>query len=129
MPRLPEGAMIFENELADEAIEIRPDQIAHEADDPGIFDELFEDWIAMQPENLADAVLGVARERVGFLFRQHEHIRRAFPRCVQPANLDHSRMNRAAVFDRREVADDEETLIIPLALAFRRKHLRAEPGD
>src|SRR5271154_5163333 len=119
MPRLPERAVIFENELADEAIEIRTDQIAHEADNLGIFDELFENGIAMQPENLADAVLGVSRERVGFLFRQHEYIRSAFPRCVQPANLDHARMNREAVFDRREVADDEESLIIPLALAFR----------
>src|SRR5580704_5480449 len=67
MPRLSERAVIFENELADEAVEFRSDQIAHEVDHRGIFGELFENRIAMQPEDFADVVLGISCERVLFL--------------------------------------------------------------
>src|SRR5208337_682699 len=134
MPRLSERAVIFENELADETIEFRSDQIAHQVEHRWILDEPFENRIAMEPENFADVVLGVSRERVGLLLRQYEDVRNALSGRVQTANLDHPRMHRAAVLDWREAANDEETLLVPIALAFTRKHraclpLCVEPGD
>src|ERR1700685_2875866 len=105
MPRLSERAVIFENELADEAIEFRPDQIAHDVDHRGILGELFENRIAMEPENLADVVLGVLRERVGFLFRQYEDVRNTLSSRVEAANLNYARVHLAAVVRRREAAD------------------------
>ena len=122
MPRLSERAVIFENELADETVEFGSDQIAHEVEHRGILDQRFEDRIAMQPENFADVVLGISREWVGFLFRQHEDIRNTLPRRIHAANLDHPRMHRPAGFDRRETANDEEPLLVPVALAFNRQH-------
>ena len=86
------------------------------------FDQLFENRIAMEPKNFADVVLGVSRDRVGFLLRQHEYVRNVLARRIQPANLDHPRMHRAAIVDGRESANDKETLLSPFALAFSRKH-------
>src|ERR1700733_4514895 len=122
MPRLSERAVIFENELADEAVEFRADQTAHDVDHRGIFGEPFENRIAMEPEDFADVVLRVSRERVGFLFRQHEYVRNALPGRIHAANLDHSRMHLAAGLNWREAADDEEALLVPFALVFNRKH-------
>src|ERR1700722_5732517 len=128
MPRLSERAMIFENELADEAVEFRSDQIANYIDHRRILGELFENWIAMQPENFADVVLGVSCKRVGFLFRQYEYVWNPLTGDIEAANLDHARIHRAAVLSRREATNDEEARLIPVALLFSRKHRACPPA-
>src|SRR5580693_1784176 len=122
MPRLSERSVIFENELTDEAVEFRPDQIAHDVDHRGIFGELFENRIAMQPEDFADVVFRISCERIRFLLGQYEYVWNPFTRGAQAANLHHSRMHRAALLRRRETANNEEAFLVPVAPMFDRKH-------
>jgi len=71
MPRLTHRAVVLEDELTQKAIEIRADQIAYDIEHHRILDALLEERIAMQPEDFADVVFGILRERIGFLLRQH----------------------------------------------------------
>src|ERR1700688_1156988 len=109
MPRLTHRAVILEDELTQEAIEIRAEQIAHDIEHRWILDVLLEERIAMQPEDFADVVLRILRERVGLLLRQYQGVRHSLAGSIQPAYLDDALMHRTADRDRREFADDEES--------------------
>src|SRR5215472_18693426 len=116
MPRLSERAVILENELTDETVELRTENFAHDIDHRGIFGQRFENRIAMEPEDLADVVFGVARERIRLLLGQHKCVRSVPSGRAQPADLDHSIVDRATTFKRHHPADDKEAVLIPFAL-------------
>src|ERR1700688_4826698 len=59
MPRLTHRAMVLEDELTQEAIEIRAEQIARDIEHRRILDVLLEKRIAMQAEDFADVVLRI----------------------------------------------------------------------
>jgi len=118
MPRLTHRAVILEDELTQEAIEIWAEEVIHNIEHRRILDVLLEERIAMQPEDFADVVLRILRERVGLLLRQYQDVGHSLGGCVETAYLDDARMHRAADRDRRESADDEESFFVPVAFLF-----------
>src|SRR5712691_9727577 len=67
MPRLTHRAMVLEDELTQETIEIRTEQIDYDIEHRRILDVHLEQRVAMQPEDLADVVFGILRERICLL--------------------------------------------------------------
>src|ERR1039457_4617104 len=96
MPRLSHRAPIFEDELADETIDLGTQQFLRNLDVVTILDQRTKRRIAMEPENLRDFVFRISRARIGFLLRHNQHVRDPKAARGEARDLDYAIVQRAA---------------------------------
>ena len=115
MPRLAERAMILEDELADEQVEVGAEKIDHDRDHVAPRAEIAKHRIAMEPEDFRDLILGVLRQFVGAFLGGHQHVGNVCAPGHQARDLDRPREHRRAHPAVGKIADDEKAVFVPLA--------------
>ena len=122
MPGLTPRPGVLEDELRKKAVEARPQEAPHQAQDPGVFDECSKRRPAMQAEDLGDPALGLACLTVCQIVLGHDQS------AIEKAGAPRGAADRHHVFEhgraglriREARAEKEPVALEALALVFRK---------
>jgi hypothetical protein len=111
---LSEGAPVLEDELREEAVDVRPQQVADEVDHlRGVGQVGVRAGDVVEAEHLADPLLGPGGRRIGVGFLEHQCVADVSTLVGGPADGDrpgHERLARRFV---GEAGHDDEAVPLP----------------